>query len=183
MKRETLRTLWFGTTLIVFALTSELSLTSRAIQTDKPPQAIQADKPAQSFKIEDLAWLSGDWETAPGRMQIDEHWTKVAGNSLIGMSRAVAGGKTVFFEYLRIEARGADIYYVAHPKARTPGTDFKLARLTSQEAVFENPAHDFPKRIIYRKNADGSLTARVEGDGTEKEKPQEFHYRPVPKAY
>src|SRR5262249_26133576 len=81
-------------------------------------EAIQSDKPAQPFKIEDLSWISGDWETAPGRAQIDEHWTKVAGGSLIGMSRTVAGGKTVFFEYLRIEARGAEIYYVAHPKAR-----------------------------------------------------------------
>jgi Domain of unknown function (DUF6265) len=78
-------------------------------------------------------------------------------------------GKSVFFEYLRIESRGSDIYYVAHPKARTPGTDFKLTRLTRQEAVFENPAHDFPKRIIYRKSGDGKLSARIEGDGTEKE--------------
>jgi hypothetical protein len=176
MKRERLNTLWLGTALVIFVLSSLLS------PSIKTGEAIQADKPAQSFKIEDLAWISGDWETASGRMQIDEHWTKVAGNSLIGMSRTVAGGKTVFFEYLRIEARGADIYYVAHPKARTPGTDFKLTRLTAQEAVFENPAHDFPKRIIYRKNADGSLTARIEGDGTEKEKPQDFQYRPIPKA-
>jgi hypothetical protein len=159
------------------AVISYLEMRCLAIDT-----ANQSDKPTQAFKIEDLAWLSGDWETAPGRMQIDEHWTKVAGGSLIGMSRTVAGGKTVFFEYLRIESRGADIYYVAHPKARTPGTDFKLSRLTGQEAVFENPAHDFPKRVIYRKNADGTLTARVEGDGTEKEKPQEFHYRPISKA-
>jgi hypothetical protein len=142
----------------------------------------ESGKTAPAYKIEDLAWLSGDWETAPGRMQTDEHWTKVSGGSLIGMSRTVAGGRTVFFEYLRIEARGSEIFYVAHPKARTPGTDFKLARLNSQEAVFENPAHDFPKRITYRRNADGSLTARVEGDGTEKEKPQEFFYRPMAKT-
>ena len=158
---------------MIFGLTPTPSPTIRAMQSEKP---------AQTFKIEDLAWLSGDWETAPGRMQIDEHWTKVAGGSLIGMSRTVAGGKTVFFEYLRIEARGDGVYYVAHPKARTPGTDFKLTRLTGQEAVFENPAHGFPKRIIYRKTADDALTARVEGDGTEKEKPQDFHYRPVPRA-
>ena len=173
MKRESLKTLWLGTTLMTFAL---------ALIISPAIEAIQSDKSWQSFKIEDLAWISGDWETAPGRMQIDEHWTKVAGGSMIGMSRTVAGGKTVFFEYLRIETRGPDIYYVAHPKARTPGTDFKLARLTAQEAVFENPAHDFPKRIIYRKNPDGSLTARIEGDGTEKEKPQVFQYLPGPKA-
>ncbi len=173
MQRETLRKLWLGTAVVVFGLASIFTPAT---------QAIQADNPAQAFKIEDLAWISGDWETAPGRMQIDEHWAKVAGGSLIGMSRTVAGGKTVFFEYLRIEARGAEIYYVAHPKARTPGTDFKLVRLAGQEAVFENLAHDFLKRIIYRKNGDGTLTARVEGDGTEKEKPQNFHYRPIPKA-
>ncbi|MGH9832997.1 MAG: DUF6265 family protein [Blastocatellia bacterium] len=182
MRRETLRTLWLGTALVVFGLASAFSPRSAAIQAHKPARFFQSDKPAQAFKIEDLAWISGDWETAPGRMQIDEHWTKVAGNSLFGVSRTVAGGKTVFFEYLRIEARGAEIFYVAHPKARTPGTDFKLARLTSQEAVFENPAHDFPKRIIYRKNADGTLTARIEGDGTEREKPQDFQFRPIPKA-
>ena len=96
---------------------------------------------------------------------------------MIGMSRTVAGGKTVFYEYLRIETRGADIYYVAHPRARAPGTDFRLVRVSGNEAVFENMAHDFPKRLIYRKSVDGNLTARIEGDGTEKEKPQEFVYR------
>ncbi len=170
MKHETLLRLWLGTALVVVGVVS----------TDSPvTEANQSDKPAQAYKIEDLAWISGDWETAPGRMQIDEHWTKVAGGSLMGVSRTVAGGKTVFYEYLRIEARVAEIYYVAHPRARNPGTDFKLVRLTGQEALFENMAHDFPKRILYRRNGDGTLTARVEGDGTEKEKPQEFHYRPI----
>jgi hypothetical protein len=169
---ERSRTLSLGTALLVIGLAAVLS---RAVETRQSDQT-------QSFKVEDLAWISGDWETASGRMQVDEHWTRVAGNSLIGMSRTVAGGKTVFFEYLRIEARGADIFYVAHPRARTPGTDFKLVRLSGHEAVFENLAHDFPKRVIYRKNGDGTLSARVEGNGTEKEKPQDYHYRPIAKA-
>jgi len=56
------------------------------------------------------------------------------------------------------------VYYVAHPKARCPGTDFKLTRASATEAVFEKPQHDFPKRIIYRKGADDSLTASIDGD-------------------
>lgn len=142
-----------------------------------PAVAISQSPTATAFKIEDLSWLSGDWETASGRVQTDEHWSPVAGGSMIGMSRTVAGGKTVFFEFLRIETRSDGIYYVAHPKARNPGTEFKLVRLNSSEAVFENPQHDFPKRLIYRRNEDGTLTARIEGDGTEKEKPQEFKFR------
>ena len=135
MQSETLKILRLGALLVAFVLVPIL-----------PPtiDANQSGNPALAFRIEDLSWISGDWETAPGRMQVDEHWTSVAGGSLIGMSRTLAGGKTVFFEYLRIEARGTDIYYVAHPKARNPGTDFKLVRLTGQEATFENLAHDFP---------------------------------------
>ena len=130
--------------------------------------------------ISDLAWISGDWQTAPGgRTQVEEHWTMPAGGSMMGVSRTVANNKTVEFEYLRIEQRTDGIYYVAHPKARCPGTDFKLTSASSQEAVFENPKHDFPKRIIYRKNADGSLVASIDGGtGTKK---MSFAFRPMAK--
>ena len=122
----------------------------------------------QTPTINDHAWIAGDWQTAPGgRAQIEEHWTTVAGGSMMGMSRTVAGEKTVEFEYLRIEQRADGIYYVAHPKARCPGTDFKLTKASPTEAVFENPQHDFPKRIIYRKTSDDALTASIDGgEGT-----------------
>ncbi|HKO99860.1 MAG TPA: DUF6265 family protein [Pyrinomonadaceae bacterium] len=134
----------------------------------------------RAFTLSDLSWLSGSWRTAPGgKMQIEEHWMAPAGNSMLGMSRTVAGDRTVEFEYLRLEQRAEAIYYVAHPKARCPGTDFKLTKLSGQEAVFENPAHDFPKRIIYQKGADGSLTASVDGGpGT---KSMKFAYLPIAK--
>lgn len=118
----------------------------------------------RSFTLSDLSWMSGRWQTAPGgRVQIEEHWMSPAGSSMLGMSRTVAGDKTVEFEYIRVEQRSDGIYYVAHPKARCPGTDFKLTGLTGVQAVFENPTHDFPKRIIYQKGADGSLTASIDG--------------------
>ncbi|MGH8854313.1 MAG: hypothetical protein ACREWI_08545 [Telluria sp.] len=31
--------------------------------------------------------------------------------------------------------------------------------------MFENPAHDFPQRIIYRRVGDTGLHARIEGKG------------------
>lgn len=121
----------------------------------------------QTPTMSDLSWIAGDWQTAPGgRRQIEEHWTAIAGGSMMGVSRTVAGDKTVEFEYLRIEQREDGIYYVAHPKARCPGTDFKLTRASATQAVFENPQHDFPKRIIYRKTDDG-LTASIDaGEGS-----------------
>ena len=121
----------------------------------------------QTSTLADLAWIAGAWQTEGGRRQTEEHWTQAAGATMLGMSRTVAGEKTVEFEYLRIEQRADGIYYVAHPQGRSPGTDFKLTRATATEAVFENPQHDFPKRVIYRKGADDTLTASVDaGEGT-----------------
>lgn len=129
--------------------------------------------------IADLNWLAGDWQTTGARSQTDEHWTSAAGGSMLGLSRTVAGGRTHEFEYLRIEQRAEGIYYVAHPKARCPGTDFKLTSLTATEVVFENPAHDFPKRISYRKTAAGALVATV--DGGPGSKAFTFTYQPMKK--
>ena len=125
--------------------------------------------------ISELSWIAGAWQSAPGgRAQIEEYWTQPAGGSMLGISRTIAGDKTVEFEYLRIEQRASDVYYVASPGARCPATDFKLTRWSNQEAIFENPQHDFPKRIIYRKGSDGTLTASI--DGGEGTKSKSFPY-------
>ena len=122
----------------------------------------------QTTSIPDLSWSAGDWQRAHGgHARIEEHWTSAAGGTMMGMSRTVAGDKTAEFEYLRIEQRADGIYYVAHPKARCPGTDFKLTKASATEAVFEDPQHVFSKRIIYRKTAGESLTASIDGgEGT-----------------
>ena len=132
----------------------------------------------QTRTLADLSWIAGAWQTEQGaKRQSEEHWTTAAGATMMGMSRTVVGEKTVEFEYLRIEQRADGIYYVAHPKARCPATDFKLTRASATEAVFENPQHDFPKRIIYRKNGDDSLTASI--DGGEGTKSMSFAFKKI----
>src|SRR5580704_11353825 len=134
--------------------------------------------PAQekAMDIAGLAWIAGDWEINTPDKYVDEHWTVPAGGMMLGMGRTIAAGKTKFFEYLRIETRADGIYYVAHPLAR-PGIDFRLARMTSNEAVFENPGHsDHIKRIIYRKESEDVLTGRVEGADNGKPFAQDFRY-------
>ena len=131
---------------------------------------------AGTTAISDLAWMAGDWQTDPnGRMTSDEHWARPAGGVMIGMSRTVAGEKLISFESLRVEQRGDAIFYVASVNGRCPATDFKLTHLKGQEVIFENPAHDFPKRIIYRRTSANEMTATVDaGEGT---KSPEFIYR------
>jgi hypothetical protein len=90
-------------------------------------------------------------------------WTPVAGQSMFGIGRTVKGGKLADFEYLRIVQDDKGIFYIARPKDNPEETSFKLTKLSGMEAIFENPTHDFPQKIIYR--VDGTtLFARVEGN-------------------
>jgi hypothetical protein len=132
---------------------------------------------AQSPKptLNDFAWLAGCWEANRNGREINEQWMKPLGGTMLGMARTVANGKTVEYEFVQIREEQADgaIYYVAKPSGQ-PEASFKLVKLQNREATFENPEHDFPQRIIYRLEPDGSLFARVEG--TSKGKARSFDY-------
>jgi len=119
-----------------------------------------APAPSAMFKLEQLAFMSGSWRSPDGSNE--EHWMMPAGDKMIGMARLIAGDRT-FFEYLRIEASpDGSIAYVAMPQGGKP-TPFGLVSLENNRAVFENPAHDYPQRIIYSLGDDGNMTARIEG--------------------
>jgi hypothetical protein len=97
---------------------------------------------------------------------MEETWTSADGGALIGLHKDVAtrGGaaRMVSFEFLRIEVGPNGITYVAQPGGRPP-TGFPLVESGPRRAVFANPAHDFPQRILYWLDEAGALHARVEG--------------------
>ena len=69
----------------------------------------------------------------------------------------------VSFEFLRIaEIDGVPTYH-AQPGGRAP-TAFKRSDGGAQWVRFENPAHDFPQRIEYRRDGD-LLNAVISGPG------------------
>jgi hypothetical protein len=120
---------------------------------------------SQTASVDTLGWMAGCWElNVPQRqMTIAEHWMKPSGGTLIGMSRTVRGGKTTDFEFIRIVATDKGVDYVARPSSNKEETAFSLVKASATEAVFENLAHDFPQRIIYRNQAANALFARIEG--------------------
>ncbi len=107
-----------------------------------------------------LAWLAGSWAGEAEGARMEEHWALPAGGLMLGMHRDVSPRGT-FFEYLRIERRADGIHYVAQPRGGAP-TAFRLVESRPRRAVFENPAHDHPRRILYWLDGAG-LHARVEG--------------------
>ena len=114
--------------------------------------------------IEALAWLAGCWSRADADAGSGEQWTAPAGGTMLGVSRTVRNGRTVEFEFVVIRgtADGA-LVYQAHPSGQA-SAEFRLMHAGDGEVVFENPAHDFPQRIGYRLDEDGTrLTAWIEG--------------------
>lgn len=120
-----------------------------------------------------LSWIAGCWQGQMGSGKTQEQWMKPEGGSMLGMSRTVVNGKTPFFEFLQIKRDGEDLVYVARPQGKEP-TSFKLVKLNESAAVFENLQHDFPQRIAYQRQIDGSLIAVIEGEDKGKPKRVEF---------
>jgi len=130
---------------------------------------------AQEKDLGQFAWLAGRWELVDGSRHVEEQWTAPSSNMMVGMSRTVSGGRTTAFEFLRIEKRGADLYYVPQPNGRPP-VAFKLTSDADGRFVFENnTGEDRVSRIEYRRLGDDGLDARVEG--SENGKPFAFAYR------
>lgn len=123
-----------------------------------------ATPPPCSGAITDAAWLAGDWVADDAQLRVHEHWSAPAGGVMLGHGHTVAGAATVFFEYLRIESRDDGLVYVAHPRARAPGVEFRLARCAPGELEFVDPAHDHPRQITYRREPDGALSVRLAGE-------------------
>jgi len=130
----------------------------------------------QKTDIDRLDWMSGCWSSDDGKEHIDECWMKPAGQSMIGISRTIAGGRTVFTEYAQIRESNGELAYVVSLGLSAKPVSFKLIRSSDREAVFENPTHDFPQRIIYRRESAGSLFARIEGTEKGVNKAIDYHY-------
>jgi len=121
----------------------------------------QASAPAAAPTVNDVAWIAGCWESTRNGRHVTEHWLAPEGGTMMGVSRTTAGDKTTEWEFLIIRRGPRGLDYVAKPSGQPEGT-FTATTASPSEVIFENLAHDFPKRIIYKRTADG-LTASIEG--------------------
>jgi hypothetical protein len=133
---------------------------------------------APKVALADLSWMAGSWSGTSRGIEMEEHWTAPKGNSMIGMHRDVGKGRTMLFEFLRIEQQGDQIVYLSMPNGRSPATPFPLKEVTGTRVVFENPTHDFPQRIIYWKDGN-DLRARIEGTMNGKPGSEEWRWAPA----
>lgn len=108
------------------------------------------------------AWLAGGW----GAQQQDgswseEWWTPPRAGLMLGGGRSGKGDTVDWWEQTRIEQADGKIRFCALPKGQ-PGACFDATEVAASEIVFENPGHDFPTRVAYRR-AGNELVAEISG--------------------
>lgn len=138
-----------------------------------------AGNSAPGTASEPLGWMSGCWRMTRGTTVIDEQWLSPLGGMLLGNGRTVKSGKVQEYEFivLRISATGAT--YEAHPSGQDSATFTSRTAPAGDQVVFENPTHDFPQKVGYRRVSADSLLAWIEGNMGNGNKKIEFPYARV----
>lgn len=122
------------------------------------------------------AWLVGHWVMAEPDRIIEEHWLAPRGDAMLGVGRTVEGGLMTGHELIVLREKDGKLFYEAHPSGQ-PAAMFPATTVSDTLLVFENPAHDFPQVIGYRRLADGGVVAWIEGRLGGASRRAEFAYR------
>jgi len=128
---------------------------------------VGADVRPAAGSIAQAEWLAGTWTGAAGPNSIEERWTPAASGAMLAVGRTLRDGGMRSFEFLCIVEHEGSLAYTAMPNGQTPPTFFMLTAITADSMTFENPSHDYPKVIQYRRLPDGTLQTTASGGGSD----------------
>lgn len=112
-------------------------------------------------------FLEGTWKME-GK-EIYEHWDKLNEQTLKGFSYSLKDGQLSVSEYLEIAENETRVVYTATVinQNQGKGVEFKKNTINDGTFTFENPNHDFPKKIVYKQLSETEIFVQV-SDGKQK---------------
>ena len=132
--------------------------------------------PTPADDIAGLAWLAGSWIQQKDGVTTRETWLAPLGGTMSGAGQTNAPGKRPFVEYMKISVEPTGATFTATLSGQPP-TPFVLVPGERGEWVFENKAHDFPQRVIFRRCGDDGYCPRIEGTVRGKFEFEDWRYR------
>ena len=129
-------------------------------------------------KSETFKWVVGTWKINTVNGTVCEIWGSGNDSTLNGKSFYIKPNKdTVPQETLQIAFRNGDWYYISQVVGQNnnQSVSFKIIFQRGTEFISENPAHDFPQRIAYRRIKQ-QLFASIEGKNKGKYSKQNFDF-------
>lgn len=121
--------------------------------------------PPESEGLEALQFMQGCWRGSEvNGPTVEEHFSIDGAGTMLGWSRTSRGGRVASWEFQRITDEVSDVVLEVWPGGEMSSARFVLTDLVEDtRAVFEDPGHDFPKRIRYQRIQDNLLQITVDG--------------------
>jgi len=120
---------------------------------------------AHAQKADELKWMVGTWTVNTRQGTVVEHWKQKNDSTLKGRSVLVKAAKdTLLQEVLELSFRKGQWSYnsTVQGQNNNQAVSFPILFLRRTEFICENPNHDFPQRIAYRR-IKNQLFASIEG--------------------
>lgn len=138
-----------------------------------------APAPKRFEKLEKARWLIGNCENLVDDAHFTEIWRQKNDSTFLGRSFVTMKKDTVFAESVDMVQRNDSLFYVVSAKGQNNGkpVPFYLTKAANNELVFENPKHDFPTKITYKKITDDLMLATISGIRDGRPDSDEYEYK------
>ena len=117
--------------------------------------------------LNDFKQLLGTWKIE--NKQTFEAWQKISDTEFKGMGYKLVNGEKLIKETLSIKLQNDQVIYQALVPNQNNGAtiSFIFQSANTELLSFENPDHDFPKKIQYKLVSDSKVLVNVLGDNDE----------------
>jgi hypothetical protein len=117
-------------------------------------------------------------ETSSGALY--ESWTNTNDTLMQSNSYKLKEKDTVLLEQVSLQHTKDGIFYIPVVKENNmKPASFKLTSNNNNLFVFENPLHDFPKRIVYEIVSADSLHAYIDGGPANASKRSDYFFKRI----
>jgi hypothetical protein len=116
-------------------------------------------------KLDKMDWLVGNWEQKLPDGIIREIWTKENDSTFAGKSYFIKEKDTIHLESIVLTQKNDDLLYIPTVSGQNSNEPVTFTLTSEAEGTFsfENPTHDYPQKITYKKINDTNLVATISG--------------------
>jgi hypothetical protein len=148
-------------------ITSAMAILTLAACKNNKDATVETPEPIVRtyMELEKAEWLLGRWENNSKEGNLSEVWKKENDSLYKGGAYFIIGKDTVFRESVDLLQRDGKLFYIVSIEGQNneKPVEFEMKSANDKQIAFENPAHDYPTKIIYNKIADDSIVAEISG--------------------